>query len=312
MKLQFLGTCAGIPSKQRNVSSLIVQMLQYEDECWMIDCGEGTQQQLLHSSLTLHKISKIFITHLHGDHIYGLPGVLGSRSFQGATSKLQIFGPKGIKEFIEKTLSISNTYVRYPLEIYEIEEGTICKTDTFTFKAIQLEHGIPSFGYRIIEKDIPGELYVDELKKLGILPGPIYKRLKCGETVRLDNGLELTGTDFLGPTKRGKIIAVGGDTRACENQKKLALDADILIHEATFLHKDVQLAFEHYHSTAYEAAKLAVESGAKALFLNHISSRYSKGVEELLEEATAIFTPTFIPNDLETYLVKQNGDVSSL
>ncbi len=309
IKLQFLGTCAGLPSKQRNVSSLLIQMLQYEDECWMFDCGEGTQHQLLHSSLTLHKLTKIFITHLHGDHIYGLPGVLGSRSFQGATTPLQLYGPKGIKDFVEKTLSISNTYIRYPLEIYEIDEGVIFKNNNFTFEAIQLEHGITSYGYRVSEKDISGELNVEALRQIGIQPGPIYKKLKDGETIVLESGMVVNGANFLGPTKKGKVIAVGGDTRSCINQMKLASNADILVHEATFLHKDAQLAYEHFHSTAFEAAKLASESGAKTLFMNHISSRYAKGVEELLEEATKIFASTFIPNDLQTYIVKQSGEV---
>lgn len=312
IKLQFLGTCAGIPSKQRNVSSLVIQMLQYENECWMVDCGEGTQQQLLHSSLTLSKITKIFITHLHGDHIYGLPGVLGSRSFQGATEKLQLFGPKGIKEFIETTLIISNTYLRYPLEVIEIVEGEILTTEFFVFEAILLDHGIPSYGFRITEKDAPGVLDAEKLKQIGVAPGPLFKKIKAGEKVFLENGIEINGADFVGPRKKGKIIAIGGDTRKTKKQNLLAANADLLIHEATFLHKDEQLAYEHFHTTAKEAAILALNSGVKALFLNHISSRYSHGVEELLCEAQTVFPNTFIPNDLQTYLIKQNNDVKTM
>jgi ribonuclease Z len=309
IKLQFLGTCAGIPSKMRNVSSLVIQMLQYENECWMVDCGEATQHQLLHSSLTLSKITKIFITHLHGDHIYGLPGLLGSRSFQGAKSKLQVFGPKGIKEFIETALTISNTYIRYPLEIFEIDHGPFLKTDLFTFEAFMLEHGIESYGYRITEKDTPGTLDVTKLEQHGVFPGPLFKHLKAGKKVVLDNGTEINGADYLGPSQKGKVIAVGGDTRKTENQNCLARDADILIHEATFLQKDEQLAYEHYHSTVGNVAELAKRNGVKALFLNHISSRYSHGICELLGEAKSVFPNTFIPDDLQSYLFKKNGDV---
>ncbi len=309
IKLQFLGTCAGLPSKQRNVSSLVLQMLQYENECWMFDCGEGTQQQLLHSSFTLSKLTKIFITHLHGDHIYGLPGLLGSRSFQGATEKLQLFGPKGLKEFVETTLTLSNTYIRYPLEIIEIEEGIIYKNESFSFEAIQLDHGIPSYGFRITEKDLPGSLNVEKLKKIGVPPGPLYKRLKAGEQVDLADGTKVNGADFVGPVKKGKIVAIGGDTRKCKSLSRLANKANILVHEATFQHKDKQLAYEHYHSTAYDVATLAKENAVKVLFLHHISSRYCHGVEELLDEAQSVFLNTFIPNDLQTYLINQNDAV---
>lgn len=309
VKLQFLGTCAGIPSKMRNVSSLVIQMLQYQNECWMFDCGEATQHQLLHSSLTLSKVTKIFITHLHGDHIYGLPGVIGSRSFQGATEKLQIFGPKGIKNFIETALTVSNTYVRYPLEIIEIQEGLICKNDFFSFEAVRLEHGIVSYGYRIVERDLPGPIDVEKLKSIGVTPGPIYKELKAGKKVKLPNGKIINGKDYLGPKKVGKIIAIGGDTRKCDSLKRLAKDANILIHEATFLDKDRDLAFEHFHSTALEAAKTAKECNVKVLFLNHISSRYCESIDDLLREAKSTFINSYIPHDLQTYLLHKNDEV---
>lgn len=310
IKLQFLGTCAGIPSKERNGSSLVMQWLQYQNECWMFDCGEATQHQLLHSSFTLSKINKIFITHLHGDHIYGLPGVLGSRSFQGATEKLQVFGPKGIKNFIETTLSISNTHIRYPLEINEIEEGEICLSERFSFEAIKLEHGTPSFGFRIIEHDSSGSLNIKKLLSIGVKPGPILKDLKSGKKIVLENGQIIDGKDFVGSPIKGKIIAVGGDTRQCESLKRLADQANILIHEATYLHDDKELAYKHFHSTAYQAAKLAHECHVRSLFLNHISSRYSESIIPLLDEAQTIFPNTYIPDDLQSYLIKQNDEIT--
>lgn len=310
MKLQFLGTGAGVPSKARNGSSFVIQWLQYQHESWMFDCGEATQHQLLDSSFTLSKINKIFITHLHGDHIYGLPGVLGTRSFQGATEKLQVFGPKGIKEFIETALKISNTYIRYPLEINEIEEGEISVSENFSFLAIKLEHGVRSFGFRIIERDAQGPLNVEKLLSIGIKPGPVLKDLKAGKTIVLESGQIIDGKDFVGPKKKGKIIAVGGDTRQCESLKRLADQANILVHEATYLHEHKDLAYEYFHSTAFQAAKLAEESQVSNLFLNHISSRYCQSTDLLLQEAQAIFPNTYIPDDLQSYVIKQNGEIT--
>lgn len=310
IKVQFLGTGAGVPSKARNSSSFVIQWLQYKNESWMFDCGEGTQHQLLHSSFTVSKITKIFITHLHGDHIYGLPGVLGTRSFQGATEKLEIFGPKGIKEFIETALSISNTYIRYPLEINEIEEGEICGSKNFSFQAIKLEHGTQSFGFRIIERDSQGPLDVERLINIGINPGPVLKELKAGKRIVLESGEIIDGNDFVGPLKKGKIIAVGGDTRQCESLKRLADQANILVHEATYLHENIDLAFEHFHSTAFQAAKLAAECQVSSLFLNHISPRYCQSTDLLLHEAQAIFPNTYIPADLQSYLIKQSDEIT--
>lgn len=310
IKLQFLGTGAGVPSKARNSSSFVIQWLQYQNESWMFDCGEATQHQLLHSSFTLGQITKIFITHLHGDHIYGLPGVLGTRSFQGATEKLQVFGPKGIKKFIETALEISNTYIRYPLEINEIEEGEICVSEKFSFQAIKLEHGMPSFGFRIIERDSLGPLNVERLINIGIKPGPVFKDLKEGKKIVLESGQIIDGNDFVGPRKKGKIIAVGGDTRQCESLKRLADQANILVHEATYLHEHKDLAYEHFHSTAFQAAKLAEECQVSSLFLNHISSRYCQSTDLLLHEAQAILPNTYIPADLQSYLIKQSDQIT--
>ena len=305
VKIQFLGTGAGIPSKQRNVSACIIQILDQKDACWLFDCGEATQHRLLYSSISPAKINRIFITHLHGDHIFGLPGLLGTRSFLGATEPLLLFGPKGIKKFVLSTLQISNTHLRYPLEIHEIEEeGTILQQERFTFKAIKLEHGLPSFGYRIEEEDQQGELLVEELRKIGVKPGTIYKEIKSGKRVKLENGTILDGKEFVGPAKRGKVISVGGDTRICEGSERLAKNADILIHEATFSHEDSLLAYSHYHSTMLETARVAKEGNAGLLFLTHISSRYQNDRERLQLEARQHFPNSYVVEDLETYIVK--------
>lgn len=153
MEFVFLGTGAGVPSKGRNVSAIALQLLEERGQTWLFDCGEATQHQILHTSVRPRRIEKIFITHLHGDHIFGLPGLLGSRSFQGGTTPLTVYGPKGIKQFIEVALSVSTTHVKYPLEVVEItEEGTVFEDNEFYVETKRLSHGIECFGYRIVER----------------------------------------------------------------------------------------------------------------------------------------------------------------
>ena len=162
VKVFFLGTGAGVPAKARNVTSIALKLLDERRAIWLFDCGEATQHQILHTTIKPRRIEKVFITHLHGDHIYGLPGLLSSRSHQGGKEKLTVYGPKGLKEYIDISLSVSQTYLQYPLEIIEIDEGVICSDDQFIVSAKKLDHGIPSYGYRIVEKDLPGTLMADK------------------------------------------------------------------------------------------------------------------------------------------------------
>lgn len=298
MKLLFLGTGAGMPAKQRNVSSLALMLQQERNAVWLFDCGEATQHQILRTSLKPSKIEKIFITHLHGDHIFGLPGLLGSRSFQGGITELTLYGPKGIRDFVETALKVSQTHLKYFLTIVEIDESIVFEDEQFLVEAMLLEHGLPSFGYRITEKDKPGKLDADRLAADGIQPGPIYKSLKNGETVMLDNGKIIQGKDYLGPSQKGRVITILGDTRPCKNAFNLAKDADVLVHEATFAAGSEEMASEYYHSTTTQAATLAQNARVQQLILNHISSRYLK--EEwagLTNEAKKIFPHTEMAYD---------------
>lgn len=298
MEIHFLGTGSGVPSKMRNVSSLALTLPEYQGETWLFDCGEATQHQIWSSPVRLSKVVRIFITHLHGDHIFGLPGVLGSRSFQGTETPLTLVGPKGVRSFVEVSLQTSQTYLRYPLEIEEVEHGFRLDDSRFQITVGLLEHGIPSYGYRIEEKDQPGTLDANRLKELGVPPGPLYQRLKQGETVQLPDGRVLRGPDFLGPPKAGRKIAILGDTRLTSTSFKLAKEVDLLIHESTFRAGQESLADTFFHSTCTQAAQVARESGAKALILNHISSRFLETeCEELLEEARDIFPNTYLAHD---------------
>ncbi|WP_421379428.1 ribonuclease Z [Bacillus salacetis] len=305
MDLLFLGTGAGVPAKSRNVTSIALKLLEERGAVWLFDCGEATQHQILHTSLKPRKIEKVFITHLHGDHIFGLPGFLGSRSFQGGETELTVYGPPGIREFIEVSLSISGTHLLYPLHIEEVEEGMVFEDEQFSVEARMLDHALPCYGYRIVEKDKPGVLQADKLKELGIKPGPIFKKLKEGETVTLDDGRVVDGQDFLGPPIKGRIVTILGDTRPSPEAVKLAESADALIHEATFSKEQEKMAHDYFHSTTQQAAETAAAANAKRLFLTHISSRFTEAEwPELEREARETFPDSHIASDFFEVSIK--------
>lgn len=298
MNILFLGTGAGIPSKERNVSAIALDLLQEKNEIWLFDCGEATQHQILLTTIKPRKINKIFITHLHGDHIFGLPGFISSRSFQGGENPLTVYGPKGIKAFVETALEISKSNLSYPLNIVEIEDGSMITEENFTIYVKKLDHGVPSFGYRIVEKDAPGELLVEKLKALGIPPGPLYGKIKNNEFVETKEHGTLYRKDFVGPDKPGKIVTIMGDTRYHNEFTAFVEASDLLVHEATFRKTQEDLAYKYYHTTAEQAAKLAKKGNVKQLILTHISSRYqAEEQESLLEEARKIFPDTVLAND---------------
>lgn len=304
MEILFLGTGAGVPAKMRNVSSLVLKLLDERGSLWLFDCGEATQHQILHTSIKPRRIEKIFITHLHGDHIYGLPGLLSSRSFQGGESLVTVYGPKGIKEYIDISLQVSGTYLKYPLEIKEVVEGIVFEDVQFQVEARKLDHGILSYGYRVIEKDRPGSLLVKKLQEANIPPGPLYKKIKAGEDIVLEDGTRLDSNQFRGDDIKGRIVTILGDTRLCDNAYSLALQADLLIHEATFAKGEEQLAHDYFHSTTSQAAMVAKEAGVKQLCLTHISSRYDKKASQLLvEEAREVFPGTVIAEDFKEIII---------
>jgi ribonuclease Z len=302
LELLFLGTGAGVPAKERNVTAIALQLLEERGATWLFDCGEATQHQILRTSIRPRRIENIFITHLHGDHIFGLPGLLGSRSFQGGETPLTVYGPKGIRAFLGTAISVSSTRLKYDLQVIEIEEGTVFEDERFAVIAKQLDHGIPSYGFRIVEKDLPGTLLVDKLKALGVRPGPIYQEIKLGKTVQLENGMVIDGREFVGPPQKGRIVTILGDTRYCEASIELAKEADVLVHEATFAAEESDLAHDYFHSTAVQAAEVAVRAGAKKLILTHISSRYQGMLsEQLLVEARNVFPNTQLAADFSSF-----------
>ncbi|MFR5008072.1 MAG: ribonuclease Z [Limosilactobacillus vaginalis] len=301
MQLEFLGTGAGSPSKQRNVTSVALKLLEELNEIWLFDAGEATQHQILHTTIRPRKVTKIFITHLHGDHIFGLPGFLSSRSFQGENEPLTIYGPVGIKKFVMTALQVSESRLSYPLKFVEIDHSQeLFNERGFKVTTMSLDHKIACYGYRIEEADHPGELQVDKLRQDNIPSGPIYGQLKAGKTVKLDDGRVIDGKNYIGKPQPGRIIAILGDTRQTPNAVVLAHKADVLVHESTFAKNEAKMAHNYYHSTSLQAAEVAKQAGVKKLLLTHISARYTgKAAYQLAYQVRDVVPDTRVVNDFD-------------
>lgn len=306
MQITFLGTSSGVPTRSRNVSSVALRLPQ-RAEVWLFDCGEGTQHQILRSDLKISQICRIFITHMHGDHTFGLMGLLASYGLAGSPTKIEIYGPPGLSEYLQACQRYSHTNLSYPLKVYPLEPGTIYEDDEFIVSCGYLKHRVTAFGYRITEKQRPGRFNVEKAKELGIPFGPLYGKLKAGEQITLPDGREIRGTDLCAPPEVGRKVVYCTDTVYYEGAVELARDADVLIHEATFAHQDSQLAFDRLHSTSTMAAQVALGAGVKQLIMTHFSPRYAPGnslvLDDLLQEARAIFPNTQLAHDFLIYEV---------
>ncbi|MFC4597646.1 ribonuclease Z [Cohnella hongkongensis] len=291
MEVWFMGTSAGMPIAERNVSSVALNLTRGKGTLWMFDCGEGTQHQLLRTPLKLSRLTKLFITHLHGDHLFGVPGLLSSRSSLGGLEPLDVYGPPGLREFIEAAMRLSGTHLDYPLNVHEIEEeGRVLDAEGHIVECAMLDHRVPCFGYRVAEKPRSGALRVDVLAAAGVPPGPAYGRLKAGEDIELEDGTVIHAADALRDPIAGRVVAVMGDTRPCEGAIRLARGADLLVHEATFAADLAEKADLYGHSTALQAAETARAAGAARLLMTHFSSRYRREDLALLEEqARSVF-----------------------
>ncbi|AMB98528.1 ribonuclease Z [Aerococcus urinaehominis] len=308
MEITFLGTGAGVPSKNRNVTAIMLKLLDERNEMWLFDCGEGTQHQILQTTLKPRKVTKIFITHLHGDHIYGLPGFLSSRAHQGGDDKLTLYGPKGLRQFVTTSLKVSQSKLGYPLEIIELTEdqGVAFADQQFKVTYQVLKHGIRSYGYRIEEADQAGQLMVDKAMAAGVPNGPLLGQLKAGKTITLADGQVLHGADFVGPDKAGRKVTILGDTRYCQGAIDLAQGVDMLVHEATFAAADSKQAHDYFHSSADQAGRVAKQAGAKQLILTHISARYvGKLSQQLIRDARQEFSNTYLANDFDSFTIGQ-------
>ncbi len=306
MEITFLGTSSGVPTRSRNVSSVALRLPQ-RGEVWLFDCGEGTQHQLLRSDVKISQITRIFVTHMHGDHVYGLTGLLASCGLAGSGQPIEIYGPPELKDYLHACAKYSHFKLPHHIRFHPIHSGILYEDQEFTVSCGLLKHRIPAHGYRIAEKDRPGRFNVEKAKKLGIPPGPVYGELKQGKTITLDDGRRIRGQDLCGETETGRKVIYCTDTVFCEGAIALSEDADVLIHEATFAHQDAQMAFERLHSTSTMAAQVALAAQVKQLIMTHFSPRYAPGnalqLDDLLNEARAIFPNTILARDFMTYEV---------
>ncbi len=309
MEITFLGTSSGVPTRSRNVSSVALRLPQ-RAEVWLFDCGEGTQHQFLRSDLKISQITKIFVTHMHGDHIFGLMGLLASIGLAGNSKGIEIYGPLGLREYLQACGKYSYTHFAYPLKVHTIEPGIVCEDKDFTVSCAQLKHRVPAYGYRVGEKDRPGRFNVEKARELGIPSGPLYGKLKQGETVTLEDGRIIKGAELCGADEVGRHLVYCTDTIFYDGSVELAKTADVLIHEATFAHQDAGMAFESLHSTSTMAAQVALAAQVKQLIMTHFSPRYNFGndlnVEDLRREAKAIFPNTILAHDFFIYEIPRN------
>jgi ribonuclease Z len=313
LQITFLGTSSGVPTRARNVSGVALRLPQ-RSEVWLFDCGEGTQHQLLRSDVRISQIRRIFITHMHGDHIFGLMGLLASCGLAGNPERIDIYGPPDLDEYLKACRRYSQTHFSYPIKVHTVKPGVVLEDVEFTVSCDLLKHRVPAFGYRVAEKDRVGAFDVTKAQALGIPAGPLYGQLKRGEQITLADGRQIKGADLCGPTEIGRKFVYCTDTIYCDSAVNLARDADVLIHEATFAHQDAELAYQRLHSTSTMAAQVALGAQVRQLLMTHFSPRYAPGnaieLKHLLQEARAIFPNTDMAYDFWTYEVPRRSAVS--
>ena len=293
MEITFLGTSSAVHSYERNHPSIVLKAF---GETMLFDCGEGTQRQLIYARVSPMKISKIFLTHYHGDHILGLPGLLQSMNFRGRDTKLTIYGPKGLNVLKEAIFSLGYCKIEFPIEFIEIGSEIVEKTDEYIITSQNVNHQVPCLAYSIEELKKPRFLRQKAIE-LGVPVGPDFGRLHNGEEVEID-GKIIKPEQVLGPPRKGRKITYSGDTTPCEEMIDLAKDSTLLIHESTYIKEDSDKAEENFHSTSADAALIAKKSNSKRLVLTHISTRY-QNTDQLLKEALEIFNDTEIAKDLK-------------
>lgn len=298
-----LGTASAIPMHGRHLSGTA---LERKGRVLLFDCGEGAQYQLLEAGLKRTRIDAIFITHFHGDHLYGLMGLVSTMAMQHRTEALTVVAPVGLRQIMNVMPGIAPYDLPFPLDIVEVEEGfgrrVVLETDAFTVTARPLEHRAFAMGFRFEERTRPGRLQPDTARALGVTEYQHFRQLKAGQSVTLDDGTTVEPEQVLGPERPGIAFAYVSDTRPCEGGRQLAQAADLLVHEATFGADMQTRAIETGHSTAREAAEVAHDADAEKLLLSHFSARY-KDPAPLVEEARAVFPNTEAAQELNRYVL---------
>ncbi|WP_404364122.1 ribonuclease Z [Marinobacter sp.] len=320
MEIQFLGTSAGMPTKQRNVSATAIR--RANSKSWyLVDCGEATQHRLLHTSLSLHNLEGVFITHMHGDHCYGLPGLLATASMSGRKAPLTIVGPRQLRLFLEATMASTDMNPGFPIEYVRLEDmaGRLAVGE-FDVEAVELSHRIPSWAFGFYETPAHRKLDIDRLEQHGVKPGPEWGQIQKGEDVVLADGRLIRSEDYLlKPSKPRKII-IAGDNDMPERLMESATSANVLVHEATYTQARAdKVGNKPQHSSAKMIASFAERAAVPNLILTHISPRYQRPgtaaetLDELEGEARQFFSGSlFLANDFDRYQLSHSGELEKL
>ncbi len=289
----FLGTAGSMPTADRSPTALLVRR---GGERLLFDCAEGTQRQLLRSSLGLIDLREIFLTHYHADHYLGLPGMLKTFALRGRDVPITIYGPPGLLDLFGSLRRIFGR-LTYRYELEELQPGEVLERDDYRLVTFPVQHGVSSIGYALVEDIRPGRFDVETADRLGVPFGPERGALQRGETVTLADGTTVTPGQVLGEARSSRTVVVAGDTAPCATVLEAARGADLLVHEATFLEDERERARETAHSTALGAAGLAHEAGVRLLALTHLSTRYFG--PDVAREARTVFPETVVPRDFD-------------
>ena len=293
LSVTFLGTAASIPTIDRNVAGLAVQR---EGETILFDCGEGNQRQMMRYGVGF-AFREIFFTHYHADHLLGVTGLLRTMGLQDRTAPVLLYGPRGAQRVLGAAISLGIERNKFPIEILEIKPGERLARDAYDIVVFETEHRADTVGYALVEHPRLGRFNPERARELGIPEGPLWGQLHKGNPVTLGDGRTVAPADLVGAPRAGRILVYTGDTRPHLSVVEASRGADLLVHEATFGGDELERARETGHSTAAEAARVALEAGARRLILTHISSRYNRDTSELLAEARAVFPETVIARD---------------
>jgi ribonuclease Z len=289
----FLGTSGSMPTAQRAPTATLVRR---GGERFLFDCAEGTQRQLLRSGVGLIELREIFLTHYHADHYLGLPGMLKTFALRGRQAPLDIYGPPGLKSLFAMLRRIFGK-LPYPVELTELRAGDVLHRDGYDLVGFPVAHGVSSVGYALVEHPRPGRFDVETADALGVPSGPERGALQRGDSITLTDGRTITPDAVLGPARAGRKLVLSGDTMPAASVLEIAHAADLLVHEATFAEDEEERARETMHSTARDAAELALAAEVKMLALTHVSNRYFGS--ELAREARAVFPETVVPKDFD-------------